>query len=344
MWKVLIGVAFFSLEGLSSVALGSAGPVELWMRDGQLFSNPVRVHVTRDLSHSAMPRLRLLAGHALLEKHADEDAAFEPIEVVPNQVWTQSSSDGSVVHKSGSVLIFDLSGYPRPWFKSVVRLTPLLEWTQDGAVVKAIAARAINVGNSATAWLTSVLFAAGVVVLFWLAMGTNVFGLLLAADEHLSLSRVQIALWSIAVGTVVFGHGLIQLEVPAIPESIVALMGLSLATGGVANRPGDPASQGVSFNPSGWSGWSFADLIFEGGVASISRAQMLFWTLLMVVLFLTKSVLNGVVWEVPWSMVALMGLSQGSYLAPKLAAPNPTSVRDEMTSTTELDAGVPVRS
>jgi hypothetical protein len=30
-----------------------------------------------------------------------------------------------------------------------------------------------------------------------------------------------------------------------------------------------------------------------------------------------KSVLNGVVWEVPWAMVALMGISQVSYLAPK---------------------------
>ncbi|MGH6943819.1 MAG: hypothetical protein ACREH6_06330 [Geminicoccaceae bacterium] len=52
---------------------------------------------------------------------------------------------------------------------------------------------------------------------------------------------------------------------------------------------------------------------------SLARAQMLFWTALMLVVFVLKSVLEGVVWAVPWEMVALMGLSQAGYLAPKLA-------------------------
>jgi hypothetical protein len=47
---------------------------------------------------------------------------------------------------------------------------------------------------------------------------------------------------------------------------------------------------------------------------------MFFWTVLMVTLFLIKSILNGVVWEVPWQMVTLMGISQAGYLAPKITA------------------------
>ena len=36
-------------------------------------------------------------------------------------------------------------------------------------------------------------------------------------------------------------------------------------------------------------------------------------------LFLSKSILEGGIWEVPWPLVALMGFSQVGYLAPKVA-------------------------
>jgi hypothetical protein len=45
---------------------------------------------------------------------------------------------------------------------------------------------------------------------------------------------------------------------------------------------------------------------------------MIFWTLLLLVLFVAKSILDGVIWDVPWPLVALMGFSQAGYLAPKL--------------------------
>jgi hypothetical protein len=50
---------------------------------------------------------------------------------------------------------------------------------------------------------------------------------------------------------------------------------------------------------------------------SISRAQLLFWTCLTLGLFITKTVLEGELWDVPGQMVALMGISQASYLGPK---------------------------
>jgi hypothetical protein len=46
---------------------------------------------------------------------------------------------------------------------------------------------------------------------------------------------------------------------------------------------------------------------------------MLFWTLLLVI-FVSKSILDGVIWDVPWALVALMGFSQAGYLAPKLTS------------------------
>ena len=51
---------------------------------------------------------------------------------------------------------------------------------------------------------------------------------------------------------------------------------------------------------------------------SLAKAQMLFWTILLLVMFVSKSILDGVIWEVPWPLVALMGFSQAGYLAPKM--------------------------
>jgi hypothetical protein len=57
------------------------------------------------------------------------------------------------------------------------------------------------------------------------------------------------------------------------------------------------------------------------GELSLSKAQMLFWTILLLTMFMSKSILDGVIWEVPWALVALMGFSQAGYLVPKLSAP-----------------------
>jgi len=51
---------------------------------------------------------------------------------------------------------------------------------------------------------------------------------------------------------------------------------------------------------------------------SVAKAQMIFWTVLTLVVFVAKSVTDGTLWPVPWQMVALMGMSQAGYVAPKL--------------------------
>jgi hypothetical protein len=54
---------------------------------------------------------------------------------------------------------------------------------------------------------------------------------------------------------------------------------------------------------------------------SLSRAQMLFWTIIAVILFVAKSALEGELWPVPWELVGLMGISQLGYLVPKFYGP-----------------------
>jgi hypothetical protein len=68
--------------------------------------------------------------------------------------------------------------------------------------------------------------------------------------------------------------------------------------------------------------WNFGDLVrtFSAGSnpqLSLAKAQMLFWTILLLVLFVSKSIVDGVLWEIPWPLVGLMGVSQAGYVLPK---------------------------
>ena len=47
---------------------------------------------------------------------------------------------------------------------------------------------------------------------------------------------------------------------------------------------------------------------------------MLGRTLPLPAIFISKSILDGVIWDVPWSLVALMGFSQAGCPAPQLTA------------------------
>ena len=135
--------------------------------------------------------------------------------------------------------------------------------------------------------------------------------------------RIAVGSKEVTVGSVVLAYGLIRLEIPDIPTSVLVLMGASLTTGGVAYFQDAQKQQAAGGAAPTRSSWAVGDLvhIFTGeqaGELSLSKAQMLFWTALLLVLFVSKSVLDGAIWEVPWALVALMGFSQAGYLAPKL--------------------------
>jgi hypothetical protein len=55
---------------------------------------------------------------------------------------------------------------------------------------------------------------------------------------------------------------------------------------------------------------------------SIPKAQMVVWTLVVILLFCIKSVLGGELWAVPWELVVLTGFSQAGYLGDKVVVQN----------------------
>ena len=134
----------------------------------------------------------------------------------------------------------------------------------------------------------------------------------------------QVACWTVAIGCVVLGYGLVRLEVPNIPASLLVLMGASLVTGGIGffkdAQKLQAAAAAAGAAPARRT-WASGDLVrvFPSGELSLAKAQMIFWTFILLTLFIAKSVLDGAIWDVPWALVALMGFSQAGYLAPKVA-------------------------
>ncbi len=325
---VVVAAAFvLAAENASSPAPAGREPaVRVYMPDGQLKSHSLRVYVTRDISLGQNPRLQLLRSHAVTKQAVDETRLEEPGLVAPGQEWIETI-DGQQVRRSGTLLLFDLShldfGY-----KAMVRVMPVVSWMEGDQKRVAVGEHEVNVGNivAAIGWTTLVIgIAVVLVILLSRQVGGNALLLLTGVDGHLSLAQTQIALWTLAIGGVVLGYGLIKLDIPDIPSSLLALMGASLATGGIgfyqdAQKQQAAVSAGVT--PLQRS-LQLGDLVrvFPAGqppTLSLAKAQMLFWTILLLVLFVSKSILDGAIWDVPWPLVALMGFSQAGYLAPKL--------------------------
>jgi len=301
--------------------------LSIFMPDGQLKSHLVRVYLSRDINPDLNPTLQLYRSHAITKKTADEDRILSPTLVAPNQEWIQPFQ-GAQVRRTGTLMLFDLSGMdfgPR----AMVRVRPVMSWNEGGAKIVAVGVSEVNVGSVVlSSAYTLLILAAAALFVMWLSWksGGRPLLLLTGVDGRLSLAQTQIACWTIAVGGVVLMYGMIRLEIPAIPDSLVVLMGASLATGGIgyltdAQRQQRKAAAGAA--PTRF-GWGIGDLVraFSDGEPpelSLAKAQMVFWTLLLLLLFLSKSILDGAIWDIPWQLVALMGFSQAGYLAPKLA-------------------------
>ncbi len=343
-------------------------PRRIFVKDGQLKSHPFVIFVTQTITEAMRPTLTLRGNHYVLAANASE-APQTPKDVLPGQTRTVTL-DGQQVALEGTILIFDLSQLPIPPFKSATRFTPLLNWTVPGATAAdpgkpdaIVGAEEIYIGNmtGATLWTAVTIGIIGITLLSWTKIKSKqavrftprpLLFIITGPDGFLSLWRAQLVVWTIAVGSVVFLFGLTRLRVPDIPETLVALMGMSVLTGTlsalraapakpttpvaapapapaapVAPPPPPPApapAEPILFNSS-HATWSDLISIYnktsQQVELSVPKAQMVFWTAVILVLFVVKSFLLGELWAVPWEMVALTGVSQAGYIGDKLVKP-----------------------
>lgn len=149
-------------------------------------------------------------------------------------------------------------------------------------------------------------------------------------DNRYSLSRFQVYLWTVisavAFGAASFASG----KFADIPANLYLLMGVNVASS-VAATAITTVKGGAQPRPGGRP--SFArDLFFESGAAGsldLPRTQMFIWTMISAVTYvvLFAKQFPGVpgadgrlvLPDVPTGMLALMGISQGTYLGAKAA-------------------------
>jgi uncharacterized membrane protein YphA (DoxX/SURF4 family) len=369
--KVATMTKAFAISLFCVCAVAAETPTQLFVKDGQLRSHPFAVFVNREITAEMKPTIRL-AEFDLGD--APSAAVVDPAKglglVAPRQVRS-FPVNGETVTFEGTLLMFDLGKYHIPALYTARRVLPIVEWTEPAAgspagVRQQVVAQAeIYVGNffGALFWTAAVVLMVILLIYLWARSKCQAVNeeqkryearpallIITGPDGYLSLWRTQLVLWTLAVGSMVFLYGLLRLQVPAIPDSLVVLMGLSVLTGGVsagkaardAHRAGGAAHGGSKAQARAGDGSEhdaekakepdrpgkkvkgrFADLItdynkaFKAPEISVPKAQMVFWTVIMLILFVVKSWLEGELWAVPWQMVALTGVSQAGYVGDK---------------------------
>ena len=334
---ILLLIPFLLLSSLAFAAeqAGDAEPITLHMADGQLISHPVRVFVPdHSISIDMNPELclvRLPKRSGMADSYCLDNEAFKPIEIARDQTYQAKHL------LRGTLLLFDLGklSIPRHW--TGIRVQPVLRWspaaTGKGETAKqpleALSLQEVYLSSrvGTTLWTVAVL-ALAILIAFLLTRQSQYgfLGLFSSSDGVLSISLTQMALWTLGVGGLVLGFGLMRLRVPEIPETLVWLMGISTTTSVVGHwqshiiqaNLGGPVPATVPRQP------RFSDLLlihvddYSGNrYASLAKAQLLFWTVIALVLFIVKSIQAGELWEVPDQLVFLMGVSQSGYLARK---------------------------
>ena len=335
-------------DAAASSTRAAAPGAKIYAPAAQLINWPMQVMVSPDLPAGVEPRLTLLIAHG----HSDNEVkgcAEIPLQFISrNQSWVGGAdTDGANSQHVGTLLLYDLSAAANCKLdpaKPMTRVRPILDWTPPGTACtdcKLIGTGLINLGNATAAFIEAL---AAVVLGVLLIVGISRIGkhhklieLFFSVDDgKLSLSMLQMAIWTLAAALMVIFEDLLRLDTPSVPSSIVVLMGMSLLTTGfsyhlTANPPSGnaPVKQVIALDaaapaPLAKRPSTLSDLLSipdaNGDMKlSLSRAQMLLWTLVMVVLFIAKSAVNQALWDIPWPLVALMGVSQAGYLGGKFS-------------------------
>ncbi|HLP75871.1 MAG TPA: hypothetical protein VK327_03060, partial [Candidatus Paceibacterota bacterium] len=241
----LFAVAFLVCVGVN----GKEALPQLFVPDGQLLHRPIQVYVSgTNLDERADPVLRLLEVYSSQNELHLHTNIWKPFFVAGGQSWTERVS-GQTISRDGTILMFDLRDYELPFYKSTTRVTPVLSWTgtatnETAAPPTAIVGKPVYLGRGLQAfgWTflavgTLVALIAGLCKIKAGEKKKSIKGLLSlisGPDNYMSLWRTQLVAWTLAVGGMVFFFGIIQLQVPKIPETLVALMGMSVVTGGLS--------------------------------------------------------------------------------------------------------------
>lgn len=174
--------------------------------------------------------------------------------------------------------------------------------------------RKVYVDWSTELWATFLILFA--IVLGVLATRTD----MLRESGRYSLARSQMAFWFFIVVVSFAFIWIVTGDRDTLPPSVLALLGISSATALVASVIPERTTAQSS------SGWR--DLIVDNeGRVALERVQVVIWTVILGGIFLTSVLWDLTMPELDAGLLALMGISSGTYLGFRRRAPEEPEVR-----------------
>lgn len=342
---IALGTLSLSLGSITSYADDES--LGMYMPDGQITSRIVRVYLYNwNLSYDMNPRLVLgKLGKADSENVSDrltEKVNYSAIEVIPNQQWRETREGELFERQShGTVLLFDLSKHDVPFYIPGIRYLPILIWDENVQPGNKVSAKSqiqvisdrdiyLRARSGILIWTAvTLLVFLGIIYLIARRSKRGLLGLLCTVDGRVSIASTQMALWTLIVGAMLLGFSLTQLSLPEIPVTLMILVGLSYATCAIGHYQSYRLQHKMS-TASESRVPKISDMIIiptfiataKGAMKevedqSLAKAQLLFWTIVIICIYTAKTIVEGQLWEMSDSLVLLMGFSQLGYLARK---------------------------
>ncbi|MDQ6975129.1 MAG: hypothetical protein Q9M22_01035 [Mariprofundaceae bacterium] len=312
--------------------------MQMFFPDGQLTNRLLSVFISNVIITKEQKPVLFLLNQRTTD--ASKKHIFDVGLVDFNQRWPhtepQTNGESKTVSEEGTLLIFDVSSFDIALYRPFMHVTPVIKWeNKDNTCLQqlSLGKKKANVGSAKGIVLNTLFLLLGILI-FIVAVAARsqggwlqVVDLLCEPNGKLSLSKVQMAVWTVVIVAIVYAFSLSKLTIPEIPATLLLLMGASYATRAMVKWQGGkpsqetlddvPATSTVKVHNSPRLSHLICD---DSGKLSLPRAQMLMWTVLSVVLFIMKSLLDGHMWHVPIELVFLMGMSQLGYAIPSMNA------------------------
>lgn len=220
-----------------------------------------------------------------------------------------------VTRDSSSVAAWNIIyKYPRPFQKQV----SISVGYEDTSPLPSEAKLTFILVSKLAFWLALSGMGIVLVLLIFLAKKSGIIRDESASENKpFSLSRTQLAYWTIIVISMFVYIWVLTSEIPPITGSTLILLAISIGTSAGA-KVVDSSQSEIDRHQDLNSDGFLIDLLSDSNGVSIHRLQMLVWTIVLGLYFVRTSILYLTIPQLDDSMLALMGISNGAYVGLKI--------------------------
>jgi len=307
----------------------------LFIPSGQLSNQMFKVFIPNiELSREMDPKLFL--------KMNSIEQSFSPVIVSPDHIMVKKVEEEEI-REVGTLMMFNINKLKSSKYYASIRVVPQVKWIEGtGSHAREISLVYDDyyfIGNNFGTFIWTTVIVASILLLITLLLYARKkkeqwLGLISDTNGQVSMALLQMFLWTIAVSYMVLAFGILRLNVPNIPNTLITLMLFAAATSTAGHiqtkvqlrKEGKLKSElkldnvkpeaNVTQKKEGfWAKFStvfYADKYSE--YPSMAKVQVLIWTIITLVLFVYLSFKEGELWDVPNELVILMGISQATFL------------------------------